>query len=72
MAATHARIRKTVRYKLSVFGAFAAIILGLEFLFDVPVVAMGSDPFLPRFLIAVLLAAGAAFFWFQLRSRRQT
>jgi hypothetical protein len=60
-----------MRYKLSVFGASWAIILGLEYLFDVPVAAMGSDPFGQRFLIAVLLAAGATFFWMQLLSRRR-
>jgi hypothetical protein len=59
-----------MRYKLAVFGACWAIILGLEFLFDVPPIAMGSDSFAPRFLIAVLVAAGATFFWLQLRPAR--
>ena len=43
-----------MRYKLSVFGAFGAIILGLEYFFDVPVVAMGTDPFAQRLLLALL------------------
>ena len=56
-----------MRHKLSVFGAFGAIILGLEYVFNVP---SEYNPFGERFLIAVLLAAGATFFWFQLRPRR--
>jgi hypothetical protein len=56
-----------MKSKLSVFAALTAIILGLEFLFEVPVIAMGSDPFTPSLLIALLLSFGAAFFWFQFR-----
>jgi hypothetical protein len=56
-----------MRHKLPVFGAFWAIILGLEYIFDVP---NEYDAFGERFLIAMLLAAGATFFWFQLRPRR--
>jgi hypothetical protein len=59
-----------MKYKLSVFGAFAAVILGLEYLFDVPTVAMGTDPFLLRLLVALLLAGGLSFFWFQFRPQR--
>jgi hypothetical protein len=49
---------------LTQFNSFGTL---LEFLFEVPVIAMGSDPFTPRLLIALLLSFGATFFWFQFR-----
>jgi hypothetical protein len=56
-----------MRYRLSVLGAFWVVILGLEYVFDVPA---QYDSFLMRFSIAVILAAGLTFFWFQFRPRR--
>lgn len=59
-----------MRFKLSVFGAFFAVLLGLEYIFDVPSVATDSDPLGVRLLTAALIAVGATFFWVQLRSPR--
>ena len=70
--ASRGRILPTMRYKLSVFAACWAIVLGLEYILGVPAVGLDSDPIGLRFLIAALMAAGATFFWVQLRSPRQT
>jgi hypothetical protein len=55
-----------MRYRLAVFASLWAIILGLEYLFEVPV---AYDPFVERFFVAVLIAGGLTFFWFQFRRR---
>jgi hypothetical protein len=62
-----------MRYKLSVFVALGAIILGLEYLFlEQPWESFILSTFWQRFFIAAILAGGATWLWFQLRSARQT
>jgi len=55
-----------MRHRLAVFAASWAIIFGLEYLFNTPA---EYDPLPIRFGVAILLAAGVTFFWFQFRSR---
>lgn len=61
------RFNDITRQRVRVFAAFWAVIFGLEWLLNVPA---EYDPTAERFWIAVLLAAGLTFFWFQIRSRR--
>jgi drug/metabolite transporter (DMT)-like permease len=61
-----------MRYKLSVFFALGAIMLGLQYLFlEQPWESFFLPTFWQRIFVAAILATGATWLWFRLRSARQ-